>query len=179
MHEALNNLRRMLAALAAVERALVTFLILFIVANIGAQVFSRYVLGEPLIWVEEAATYAFIWAVFLGAGLGMKHGRHIRISTFVERLPPAGAAAVRLFTLSCIFVLTLVLMRQAWTIIGVEGMRSTIALPVQLPASWFLSVPLFVGMASIGVTVLYLIADEVAAVIGDRPRRPILPLADG
>ena len=175
MSGALEGFRRALAGVAALERALVSLLILFIVANIGAQVFSRYVLGEPLIWVEEAATYSFIWATFLGAGLGMKHDRHVRIASFVGRLGPVGGAAARALANLCILVLAVVLMRQAWTVMGVEGMRSTISLPVRLPVSLFFSLPLFVGMASIAVSALYFIAEEAAAVAAGRSRRPIFP----
>lgn len=175
MSGALEALRRALAALGALERALVTMLVLFIVASIGAQVFSRYVLDEPLIWVEEAATYAFIWATFLGVGWGVKRERHVRIATFVGRLGPWGAASVRAFSNLCILILAATLVHQAWKIAGVESMRSTIALPVRLPASLFLSVPLLVGMASVSFSILYLTAEEFFAVAQGRKRKPILP----
>ena len=50
-------------------------------------------LGRPIAWVEEIATYAFIWMTFVGASLGLKEGRHILIATFVGRLAAAPAAA--------------------------------------------------------------------------------------
>ena len=175
MDNALDAFRRVLAGLAALESALVVLLILAIVGNIGAQVFSRYLLGEPLIWVEELATYAFIWATFLGAGLGMKHGRHVRISSFVGKLGPSAVLLVRTLVHLGILTLAIVLMRQAWTVMGIEGRRSSISLPVELPISLFFSVPLFVGVASIALTTLYLIADDLAATAAGRPRRPIVP----
>lgn len=175
MSAALEGLRRALAALAAVERALVTALVLFIVVNIGAQVFSRYALGRPLIWVEEAATYAFIWGTFLGAGLAMKNGRHVRIAALSGRLNPAAALALRTLSNLCVLILAATLARQAWTVIGVESMRSTVTLPVRLPASLFFSLPLLTGMASAGLTAFYLTAEDLAAAASGRPRRPILP----
>jgi len=175
MTQALELFRRALAGLAAVERVLVVLLILAIVGNIGAQVFSRYALGEPLIWVEELATYAFIWATFLGAGLGMKHGRHVRIVTFVGLLGRIGGALVRSLVHLGILLLAVVLMRQAWTVIGIESRRSSISLPVELPVSLFFSLPLLVGLASIALTTLYLVADDLAAASAGRPRRPIVP----
>ena len=175
MDRTLELYRRALAALAALERTLVVLLILTIVGNIGAQVFSRYVLDEPLIWVEELATYAFIWATFLGAGLGMKHGRHVRITTFVDKLGPTGAALVRSLVHLGILVLMVVLMRQAWTVMAIESRRNSISLPVELPISLFFSVPLLVGVTSIALTTLYLIADDIAAAAAGRARRPIVP----
>lgn len=179
MDNALHAFRRALAGLAALERVLVVLLILAIVGNIGAQVFSRYVLDEPLIWVEELATYAFIWATFLGAGLGMKHGRHVRIASFVDKLGRVGSALVRTLVHLGILTLAIVLMRQAWTVMDIEGRRSSIALPVELPISLFFSIPLFVGVASIALTTLYLIADDLAATAAGRPRRPIMPSESG
>ena len=45
--------------------------------------FSRATsLSRPITWVEESATYAFIWMSFVGASLGLKYGRHILIATF-------------------------------------------------------------------------------------------------
>lgn len=175
MNGMLDWLRHLLRRLAALERILVATLILFIVANIGAQVFSRYVLGKPLIWVEEAATYSFIWATFLGAALAMKSERHVRIASFVSRLAPAARALARCGVYLSILLLALVLMRQAWTVIGIESMRTSVALPLRLPVSLFFSLPLFVGMASIALTTIYLSAQEIRALVTGQARQPILP----
>ena len=174
MNQKLELYRRLLAALAALERSLIVLLILTIVGNIGAQVFSRYVLNDPLIWVEELATYAFIWATFLGAGLGMKHSRHVRIITFVDKLGTVGGTFVRSLVHFGILTLTIVLIRQAWTVVEVESRRSSISLPVELPISLFFSVPLIFGAASIALTTVYLIADDIAAAATGRARRPIV-----
>ena len=77
---------RALDVLGAVEKAFGVFLIGLIVVTITIQVFTRYVFDRPIVWVEELATYAFIWGAFVGAGLGHKSRRHIRIETFVARL---------------------------------------------------------------------------------------------
>ena len=91
----LAGYKRLLDGIGTVERGLGIALILFIVAAITVQVFSRYLLGRPIAWVEESATYAFIWMVFVGAGVGLKEGRHILVATFGSRLPPRLAAALR------------------------------------------------------------------------------------
>src|SRR3712207_4597502 len=83
MDRALAVWWRIVATIGAIERAVGIALIAMIVITITVQVVTRYVWGQPLVWVEELATYGFIWSVFLGAALGLKEIRHIRIETFV------------------------------------------------------------------------------------------------
>ena len=57
--------------------------------------FSRYIFGRRSPGSRIGA-YAFIWVVFVGAGVGMKEGRHILIATFGSHLPPRFGAALRM-----------------------------------------------------------------------------------
>ena len=84
----LSRYKRLLDRIGAVERGLGIALILYMVGAITVQVFTRYALGRPIAWVEESATYAFIWMSFVGASVGLKQGRHILIATFGAHLPP-------------------------------------------------------------------------------------------
>jgi len=77
----LASYKRLLDRIGAVELGIGVALIVLIVVAISVQVFTRYALGRPIAWVEESATYAFIWMVFVGASLGLKKGRHIFIAT--------------------------------------------------------------------------------------------------
>src|SRR5918993_2518030 len=86
MDRALAVWWRAVALLGAVERVAGVFLIALMVVTITVQVVTRYAFGQPLVWVEELATYSFIWSVFLGAALGLKEIRHIRIETFVGHM---------------------------------------------------------------------------------------------
>ena len=63
--------KRLLERIGTVERGLGIALILYMVAAITVQVFTRYALGRPIAWVEESATYAFIWMSFVGASVGL------------------------------------------------------------------------------------------------------------
>ena len=68
----LASYRRLLDRIGAIERVFGIGLIFLIVIAITVQVFTRYALGRPIAWVEESATYAFIWMVFVGASAGLK-----------------------------------------------------------------------------------------------------------
>jgi TRAP-type C4-dicarboxylate transport system permease small subunit len=160
---------QLLRAIGTVERVLGVLLIANIVVNIGAQVFSRYLLGQPLVWVEELAVYSFIWATFIGASLGLKELRHIRIESFVGRLAPRPQHLMRALAWLVVLLLMGVLMVQAHKVMGIEGRSRSISLPVAVPRSWFYSIPLLVGCASMSLTCCYLILAELWAALTGRP----------
>jgi TRAP-type transport system small permease protein len=165
----LATYKRVLDHIGTAERSLGIALILYMVTAITVQVFTRYVLGRPIAWVEESATYAFIWMSFVGASVGLKQGRHILIATFGAHLPPRWAAGMRALVWALMLLTLLVLVVQGWKVIGVEGRSSTISLPIELPRSWFYSLPLTLSAASMILTALYLWLQELAVIAGRAP----------
>ena len=163
--------RRLLERIGAVERGFGIALILLIVAAVTVQVFTRYALGRPIAWVEESATYAFIWMVFVGASVGLKEGRHILIATFGSRLGPRTAAAMRALAWAFVLATLVVLVVQGWKVMGVEGRSRTISLPIELPRSWFYSLPLTLSAASMALTAICLLLEDLAVVTGSRAPR--------
>lgn len=173
MSRILERWRSLLGAIAVVEQLLVVLLIANIVVNITAQVISRYLFNLPLVWVEEIATYSFIWATFIGAALGLKYDRHIKIETFVDRLPPRGVAAMKAFVFALILAFILWMLPKVWTNMLLEMRRTTIALPVNIPIGWFFSVPLMAGVVSMALTATYRVLGELQVMGGGRPLPPI------
>jgi TRAP-type C4-dicarboxylate transport system permease small subunit len=165
----LSRYKRLLDGIGAVERGLGIALILYMVCAITVQVFTRYALGRPIAWVEESATYAFIWMSFVGASVGLKQGRHILIATFGAHLPPRPGAFLRALVWSLVLLTLVVLVVQGWKVMGVEGRSSTISLPIELPRSWFYSLPLTLSAASMILTALYLLLQELPAIAGRAP----------
>lgn len=158
--------KRVLDRIGAVEQGFGVALILLMVTSITVQVFSRYALGRPIAWVEETATYAFIWMVFVGASLGLKRSRHILIATFGSRLPPRIAAGMRMLVWALVLVMLVVMIDQGMKVMGIEGRSKTISLPIELPRSWFYSLPLTVSAASMTLTAIYLFLEELPALAG-------------
>ncbi|HTU02279.1 MAG TPA: TRAP transporter small permease [Candidatus Sulfotelmatobacter sp.] len=58
------------------------------------QVVARYVLEVSTPWSEEIARLAFVWAVFLGAAIGIRRDLHTRVDFLFVRLPDRLAAVV-------------------------------------------------------------------------------------
>ncbi|MEO1106183.1 MAG: TRAP transporter small permease subunit, partial [Pseudomonadota bacterium] len=61
----LTHLRTVLRIVGRLELAAAAAVLAAIALIILSQVFSRYVMGTPLIWAEEMATYLLIWLGFL------------------------------------------------------------------------------------------------------------------
>ena len=132
----------------------------------------------PLVWVEELASYAFIWSVFIGAALGIKELRHIRIDTFVVRLAPATAGVRARSALG------------ARHVRGADGRDRGAARSCRsrrAAARWrcrwsltrhlFYSVPLFASLASMAFTGCYLVVAELAKALTGRPVEAELEVA--
>jgi len=165
----LTQYKRLLDRIGAFERGFGIALLFAMVAAVTVQVFTRYVLGRPIAWVEESATYAFIWMAFVGASVGLKQGRHILIATFGARLPARAAAAARMLVWLLVLATLVVLVVQGWKVMGVEGRSKTISLPIELPRSWFYSLPLTLSAASMILTSVYLLLAEWPVLRGRAP----------
>lgn len=76
--------KRLLAVEAVCGALLVVIALLMTV-----QVFTRYVLEQPLTWSDEIISLAFTWLCFLGAAVALKHRGHIGLTFIVELCPPA------------------------------------------------------------------------------------------
>jgi len=159
----------LLERLGRVESAIGVGLVVVIVLSITVQVFTRYVFGEPLVWVEELAGYCFLWAVFIGAAAGTKQMRQLRIETFVGRLRPRARAFWRCVAWIVATVVMLTVAWQAWDIMEVESRSRTISLPLDLPRHLFYSVPLFTSAVSIACTTTYLVLAEWVSMTRGRP----------
>jgi TRAP-type transport system small permease protein len=57
------------------------------VAVTFVQVVCRYALDSSLSWSEEFSRYAFIWAIFLGAGSVTRRGQHMAVEALRNVLP--------------------------------------------------------------------------------------------
>jgi len=80
------------------------FLVYMLIALTCAQVFSRYVLNYPLGWTEELVRYVFIWSIFWGAAIVMRHREHVSVELFHKFLSPAARRALNIFNNLCILV---------------------------------------------------------------------------
>src|SRR4051794_41641624 len=72
---------------AGLEAAAIVVLVFLLTAVTFAQVVTRYLLGDPLIWSEEAARYLFVWVSMIGAALALREGGHFGLDLLIRPMP--------------------------------------------------------------------------------------------
>lgn len=85
-------------------------LIAGIVLLLFGGVVSRYVFSSPIDWIDETVSMAFIWVGMIGAAIAMYRSEHLRLSTFVDKLPPRSRDFVNALALVAVaaFLITLI-----------------------------------------------------------------------
>jgi TRAP-type C4-dicarboxylate transport system permease small subunit len=155
---------RLLAWIGRAELLVARVCLATIVLCIALQVVTRYGFNRPLAWAEELATYAFIWGTFVGASVGLKRGVHLKVETFVARVPPRIRGAIHVVMLCAIGVFCLLLAANGVKTLRLfEWRQRTIALPIELPRYLFFSGPLVLASTSMVLTVVH---DLLAAATG-------------
>lgn len=61
-----------------------------LVVGVNLQVFARFFLDSSLSWTQELVQYAFVWMVYIGAGVGVRRGLHLRINLLESYLGKRG-----------------------------------------------------------------------------------------
>ena len=74
------------------EAALLAAMVAAITAVTFAQVFTRYVIADPLIWTEEVARYLFVWITLVGAAAAVRSHGHYGLDMLRHYGPPLRAA---------------------------------------------------------------------------------------
>ena len=73
--------------LGRLEAAALAVMVVAITAVTFAQVFTRYVTENPLIWTEEVARYLFVWITLVGAAAAVRSNGHFGLDLLRRRLP--------------------------------------------------------------------------------------------
>lgn len=88
---------RLLIGLRRAERVALSSTML---AMVGLYAFNVAVRGlvpamaSRVAWIDEATRFLLVWAVFLGLGLALERGRHVAMTTVLDRLPPRASVLV-------------------------------------------------------------------------------------
>lgn len=73
----------------------IIFLSTFLVATL-IQIFARYV-KMSVLWTEEIATFSFVYAVFMGAAVMVRHKEHFAFNVLIEKLSPKKGSIMKIF----------------------------------------------------------------------------------
>lgn len=88
----MSSVRRLILAfdqlLGWLESGLLAAMVAAITAVTFAQVFTRYVTENPIIWSEEVARYLFVWITLIGAAAGVRLHAHFGLDILRRYAPP-------------------------------------------------------------------------------------------
>jgi len=82
------------------------------------QIFTRYILNNPLSWTSEASTLSYIWVVFWGAAFLLRNDDHVRFSILQDAVPPHTRRIFLLLTLFSVGAAFLVGLPGIWDYIS-------------------------------------------------------------
>lgn len=160
----LSPCRKFVRCLCLLELGAGAFLLGSVIVLVFFQVVARYGFNEPRAWIEEICTYAFIWLVFLGAGAAMKLNRHIRVASFEENAGRGMKIFMRVLGAFVTVCALVVVAFHAGKFVAVEMRSTSVSLPVNIPRAFFFSVPLIWACVSISVSMLYVLACDLAEI---------------
>ena len=111
-----------LRTLRAVERALASALLIFIVALVVVASGTRY-LGMPVLWAIEVTQAMFVWLCVLAADLTLQRLGHFSVDMFANLLPPRLRRTLEVFNVLLAGALLAVLAYYGVLFAQFTGMR--------------------------------------------------------
>lgn len=99
-----------------------------------SAVFGRYVLHKPLPGADEIASILLLWMGSLGSVVALRRGEHMRMTSFVKRLPPTLSLFVEEFV--AVATLTVLALMTYPAAEYVYDEFDTVTLDLALPSVW-------------------------------------------
>jgi TRAP-type C4-dicarboxylate transport system permease small subunit len=128
--------------------------VLAMVALMAAAVVFRYVIGQPLIWADEAVRYLLVFSVALGLADVMRRGENIRVDLVLELVQPRTRQIIEIAGLlaALIFGLSLVWLGGEMVAFSLD-VGLTTAGKIDIPSAW-VEVALPIGGALLSLATL-------------------------
>lgn len=126
------------------EEYLLVSSLVFTVCIILLQVIMRYVFNSSLSWSEELARYIFIWQIWLGASLGVREKKHIRVELIYGLFKQKGQRIMDI--LSTIIWIALCIF------LAVNGTKLTLALLQRHSTSPAMKIPMYMIYATLPIS---------------------------
>lgn len=145
--------RRALARWMLPLEMLAAVLMTVIVCLLLGGVTSRYVFQAPIVWIDEAASIAFVWVAMIGAAIAMHRNEHLRLTLFVNLMPARVRAYVQAFALTAVAALLGALLKPAYEYVVEEWAIRTPAL--DMPNSFRVAAMLFGIVIMLAIVVTY------------------------
>lgn len=113
--------------------ALIAILVIFLTAS----VVGRYVFDIGLSWSDEASRLLFIWIVFLGFAVGVRHRAHIGVDWAIDRLPQRQRWFVEIVQDAAILFFSVLFTWEAWITVRYSFLQRLPGLDISIAWLYF------------------------------------------
>ena len=129
-------MRKKLEFLEHLEEYLMDALLVIMFVTVLAQIFSRYILGKPLLFTEELSLLCFLWIVMLGVGFCFQHDLNTKVTLIVDLFPKTVVNIINIVinTVCAIFMILLFLPAFRFTV--TQNAVSSAVLPIQMSVKY-------------------------------------------
>ncbi|MGE5620921.1 MAG: TRAP transporter small permease [Sphingomonadaceae bacterium] len=100
---------------------------------IFVDVFSRTVVGNPILWMQEVSMFSFMWLTFMGAAVAVRRNSHYRIDLIKGLLKSPRAVAALQWTvllLSLVFAAILAYQGVGFAELGLKRVSRPSGIPL-------------------------------------------------
>jgi TRAP-type C4-dicarboxylate transport system permease small subunit len=120
-----------------IPEVLLAVLIAVLVIFLTASVIGRYVFDIGLSWSDEASRLLFIWVVFLGFAVGVRHRAHIGVDWAVDRLPKTQRWIVEVIQDAAILFFSVLFTWQGWITVRYSFLQRLPGLDISIAWLYF------------------------------------------
>ena len=100
---------------------------------IFVQVIMRYVFNNSLSWSEELARYIFIWQIWWGTSISMKHKEHISMDMLRNALHGKAKVCLQIFANLILLAFCVWLVINGWALVSSMMSRNTRSVALRIP----------------------------------------------
>lgn len=100
------------------------------------QVVLRYVFNMSIHWAEEAVRFIIVWVALIGAGMGVREGKHISVDLLQAFLPERFARLLAFLGVAIGCAFALILFWTGWTLVQHALNTGQVSSAMRLPIGW-------------------------------------------
>ena len=105
----LESLENFFDRILGIFVALACIILALVMLSVCLEVFLRYFLNRPQVWVVELSEYALLYITFLGAAWVLKGDGHVTVDLFTALMGPKRRAVCSLASFIACFMVSIIL----------------------------------------------------------------------
>ena len=133
---AVTNIYDKVKKVNSICATLAGLVLLFITFSIFVDVFFRYFIKRPSIWVTEVASYLFLYLIFLATSYTLQRGVHIRVTFLLDLFSAKIKRYLELLSSLFAIIFCLVLLWQT-SLLTWEAFRDDWIAPTMLSVHYY------------------------------------------